>query len=176
MKTLIIASLVLILTSFSYAQTAKGDSFGKGANKTEALPEIVINSAKADMLVYVPDSNPDARIVRIQEKFMAHDIGKDYQGFEEYLVTMETPTGQLLATYNEKGKLISVDENYKNVILPAAVVSSILNDFPGWRIVNDKFTYSQAKGQVTKKHYAIGIVKDNDKRKLIMSPNGDLLK
>jgi hypothetical protein len=51
----------------------------------------------------------------MEEKFIAYDIGKDYEGAETYLLLMKTKNGSLSATYNDKGKLIRVVEEYKNV-------------------------------------------------------------
>ena len=100
---------------------------------------MVIKSAGKDFSIYLPDKNPDQNVRALEEKFVSYDLGKDYEGYENYLVTMETKNGSLSATYNENGKLLSVVENYKNVRLPSAVIYSIYKSFPGWKIVNDKF-------------------------------------
>jgi hypothetical protein len=49
-----------------------------------------------------------------------------------------------VCTYNENGKLISVVENYKNVLF-SKVIYEIYKKYPGWQIVNDKYLYSQKK-------------------------------
>lgn len=103
-------------------------------------------------------------------------MGRDYEGFENYLVIMETPEGSLTATYNENGKLMSVVENYKNVKLPTDLIYSIYKTFPGWQIVNDKYLYSQKEGDVTKKEYNLKIKKDNEVRRLVVKPNGEIVK
>jgi hypothetical protein len=140
------------------------------------LPEIVIKRAGADFSVYVPDENPDQNVKRLEEKFIAYDLGKNYQGNEEFLSTMETKKGTLAATYNEKGKLIRVVENYKNVILPSQVIYSIYKNFPEWTIVNDKFLYTQTDGDIVKKQYNVKIKKNDDIRKLVVRPDGEIVK
>ena len=89
---------------------------------------------------------------------------------------METKKGILAATYNEKGKLIRVVENYKNVILPSKVIYSIYKKFPQWTIVNDKFLYTQTEGDIVKKQYNVKIKKGKDIRKLVVRPDGTIVK
>ena len=84
--------------------------------------------------------------------------------------------GILAATYNEKGKLIRVVENYKNVILPSKVIYSIYKKFPQWTIVNDKFLYTQTEGDIVKKQYNVKIKKGKDIRKLVVRPDGTIVK
>lgn len=140
------------------------------------LPEIVIKKAGADFSVYIPDKNPDSNIKRVEEKFIAYDLGKDNEGYDEYLLVMQIKKGTLAATYDEKGKLIRVVENYKNVILPSQVIYSVYKKFPGWKIVNDKFLYTQEEGDIIKKQYNLKIKKNKEVRKITVRPNGEIVK
>lgn len=176
MKSFIIIIFFLGLTTVSFSQVTKDGDTGKGNIKVEELPGVVIKSAGKDFSIYLPDQNPDKTVRAIEEKFIAYDLGKDYEGFESYLVVMETAKGSLSATYNENGKLIGVVENYKDVILPSAVIYSVLRTYPGWRIVNDKFLYTQKEGDVLKKEYNLKIKKDKEIRKLTVTPEGEILK
>ena len=124
----------------------------------------------------MPDNNPDPDVRRLEEKFIAYDLGKDYEGNENYLLTMSTKDGSLSATYDEKGKLIRVVENYKNVQLPSVVIYSIYKNFPDWSIVNDKFLYTQTEGDILKKQYNIKIKKNEKVRKLVVHPDGEIVK
>jgi hypothetical protein len=38
--------------------------------------------------VYIPDNHPDK--IQEEEKFIAYDIGTDYEGTESYLLIMQT--------------------------------------------------------------------------------------
>ena len=169
MKSLIIILLLLGLITPSYSQD-------EGKMKIEELPGVVIKKAGKDFSVYLPDNNPDKTVKAVEEKFIAYDLGKDNEGFEEYLVVMSTKKGTLSATYDENGKLIGVVEEYKNVILPAEVIYSIYRTYPGWSIVNDKFLYTQKEGDVTKKQYNITIKKDKETTKLVVRPDGEIIK
>jgi len=170
MKSFIIILFFLGFINPSYSQDES--DLEEESLKSEQLPEVVIRSAGKDFSVYLTDKNPDASVRGLQEQFISYNLGKDYEGFDSYLVTMETKNGSLAATYNENGKLTRVVENYKNVRLPSKVIYSIYKEFPGWQIINDKFLYTQEDGDIIKKQYQLKIKKNNEVRKLVVHPNG----
>ena len=172
---LIIVLFFLGFSTFFYSQSKTSSSSTNGSMDVSELPTVVIKSAGKDFSVYLPDRNPDLSVRRLQDKFIAYDLGKDFEGYDNYLVTMEVDKGMLAATYNENGKLIRVVENYKDIILPRPVIFSVYKAFPGWQIVNDKFLYTQADGDVIKKQYNIKIKKDDDIKKIVVHPNGDIV-
>lgn len=175
MKSLIIILLFLGLCLPSYSQDQKKDA-EQGKIKVIELPPVVIKRVGKDFSVYLPDNNPDQTVRTIEEKFIAYDLGKDYEGSEEYLLVMSTKKGTLTATYNDKGKLVRVVEEYKNIRLPSEVIYSVYRTYPGWPIVNDKFLYTQADGDVVKKEYNIKIKKDKEIVKLIVRSDGEITK
>jgi hypothetical protein len=168
-------SLIIIIL-FSFSITAFSQETEKGKIKIEELPGVVIKRVGTDFSVYIPDNNADQRVQVVEEKFIAYDLGKDAEGYEEYLVVMEVKNGSLTATYNEKGKLVRVVENFKNVRLPSEVIYSIYRTYPGYSIVNDSFLYTQEDGDVIKKQYNVKIKKDKEVVKLLVRPNGEILK
>jgi len=172
MKYYAIILLALGLTTVSYSQD-KTDA--QGNISIENLPAVVIKSAGADFSVYLPDRNADPKVRKLEDSFIAYDLGKDYEGYDTYLVIMETKGGSLSATYNEKGKLMTVVENYKNVKLPSDVIYSVYKSFPGWEIVNDKYLYSQKEGDVVKKQYHLKIKKGKQSKNLTVHPNGEIV-
>ena len=107
---------------------------------------------------------------------IAYDLGKENEGYEEYLLIMEVKNGSLAATYDEKGKLTRVVEDFRNVKLPSQVIYSVYRTYPQWSIVNDRFLYTQEEGDVIKKQYNLKIKKGKETRKLVVRPNGEILK
>ncbi|MNQ09904.1 hypothetical protein D3C85_227270 [compost metagenome] len=172
MKTFVIFLLFLGLTTTAYSQVETD----KAKMKVEELPGVVIKRIGSDFSIYIPDNNPDERIKAIQEKFVAYDLGKEYEEYGEYLVVTSSEVGSLAATYDENGKLIRVVENYKNVKLPSEVIYSVYRTYPEWTIVNDKFLYTQEEGDIIKKQYNLKIKKGDETRKLVVRPNGEILK
>ena len=84
MKALILVLLFLGITTI-YTQEKKEDA----ALKMEELPEVVIKSAGRDFSIYLPDKNPDSKVRRLEQKFISYDLGKDFEGYDNYLVVME---------------------------------------------------------------------------------------
>jgi hypothetical protein len=147
----------------------------EGTMNTVDLPEIVIKNAGKDFSYYLPDKNPDPSVRKLQNEFIAYNLGKDYEGFENYLVMFEVEKGILTATYDVNGKLTSVVEKYNNTQLPPPVIYSVYKAYPGWYIVNDKYLYTQENGDITKKEYNLNLKKDNKIIKLKVSPKGEIL-
>jgi hypothetical protein len=169
MKSTSIILLLLALTATSYAQE-------KGQIKATELPGVVIKRVGKDFSIYLPDNNPDQRVRAIEEKFVTYDLGKENEGYEEYLLVMKGKNGELAATYDENGKLTRIVENYKNVILPTQVIYSIYKAYPKWTIVNDKFLYTQEAGDVIKKQYNVKIKKDKEVKRIVIKSDGEILK
>ncbi|MDK2772206.1 MAG: hypothetical protein KYX68_08290 [Flavobacterium sp.] len=174
MKTLILF-FIYCVTPLCYSQINLSNSSQAEELDLNELPEIVISKIGDDFSIYLPDKNPDLGVRNLQKYFVAYDLGKDYEGYDTYLVMMKNDKGTLTATYNQNGKLIRVVEKYKNVKLPDKVISSVLKAYPGWGIVDDKFHYAQADGDITKKQYHVKIKKDNKFKKLVLDPNGEII-
>ncbi|MBJ2127037.1 MULTISPECIES: hypothetical protein [unclassified Flavobacterium] len=175
MRTFLFVLLFFGLISNSFSQVKNGD-IKEDEIKMADLPAVVIKSAGKDFSVYLPDRNPDENVRALQQKFISYDLGKDYQGYNEFLVVLESPKGSLSATYNENGKLTSVVENYQNVQLPAKVIYSIYKEYPGWTIIKDKFLYTQKEGDIEKKEYNLKIKKDKTIQNLVVKPTGEIIK
>jgi hypothetical protein len=175
MKTVLIIALVLGMHITSYSQNKAGEVNDEGNMSTVDLPEIVIKNAGKDFSYYLPDKNPDITVNKLQKEFVAYDLGKDYEGYENYLVILSMSKGTLAATYDINGKLTSVVEKYTNIMLPNAVIYSVYKAYPGWQIVNDKYLYTQENGDVTKKEYNLKLKKDKETIKLKVNPKGEII-
>ncbi|BCY29473.1 hypothetical protein [Flavobacterium okayamense] len=171
------AIILFLLVSFStigFSQTTNNNE--NEDFKIEELPEIVLKKIGEDFSVYLPDRNPDTDVRQLQDYFIAYELGKDFEGYDNYLVIMNNAKGTLTATYNHKGKLIKVVEKYENVRLPSSVIYSVIKKFPDWGIVDDKYMYTQTDGDVLKKHYKVKIKKGRETKRLLVTPNGEILK
>lgn len=175
MKAFSFLVLFLSITTASFSQGTM-ETPAQGNMKMEELPAVVIKNVGKDFSIYIPDRNPDASVRALEDKFIAYDLGKDYLGFENYLVIMETAKGSLTATYNKNGKLLTVIENYKNVKIPNEVIYSIYKSFPRWHIIKDKYLYSQKEGDIIKKEYNLKIKKDKEIRSLVVKADGEVIK
>lgn len=176
MKAALIIVLVLGMHITLFSQNKVGDrNDDEGIMNPVDLPEIVIKNAGKDFSYYLPDRNPDPSVTQLQKEFIAYNLGKDYEGFDNYLVILEGKKGKLTATYDSNGKLTSVVEKYSNTQLPTPVIYSIYKSYPGWQIVNDKYLYTQENGDVSRKEYNLKLKKDKEIIKLKVNPKGEII-
>jgi hypothetical protein len=179
MKAIIKVILLCVITTISYSQNkkVKKSTSSVPANNTEMQEVVVINSGK-NALVYVRDNNVDLKVTKLQDTFMAYNIDnyKEVYGADfiptniQISFELESGDGKLLATYNEKRKLISVVENYDDVALPYNIARYVYKEYPGWQIVSDKYNYTQESGEITKKEYKFTMTKDNKTKKIKVNP------
>lgn len=184
MKAIIKVILLCVITTVSYSQNkkVKKTTSSVPANNTE-MQEVVIISSGKNALAYVRDKNVDLKVTKLQDTFMAYDINnhKGLYGADfipsniEVSFELESGDGILRATYDEKRKLISVVENYDNVALPYSVSKYVYKEYPGWKIVSDKYNYSQENGIVTNKEYKLTMTKDNKTKKIKVNPVDELV-
>ncbi|SHI92996.1 hypothetical protein SAMN05444363_2148 [Flavobacterium terrae] len=174
-KNVIMKLILSVIALVSFAFVSSAQSIQDEDFIADELPAVVIKNAGKDFSVYLPDRNPDTKVRQMQDKFVGYNIGKDYEGHDEYLVFFDAEEASLMATYNDTGKLVRVVEKYDNVKLPRSVIFSVYKSFPGWVIVKDKFLYTQADGDVLKKQYNLKIKKDRDVKRLVVNPNGEIV-
>src|SRR6478752_9657799 len=129
MKTIITLALCLSLFTVSYSQDKK-----TVATKIEQLPEVVVSSLKNDFPKYIPGNNPDAVVRNTQNEFLLYKVDDECKNYDSYLVTLENSKGFLVATYNEKGMLMSVEEKYINVELPRDLMKTVYLAYPEWKV------------------------------------------
>jgi len=145
--------------------------------ESKDLPAVVLKKAGDEFSVYYPDnSNPDSRVLELENKFISYKIGNQFQGKESYLLLLEIEDGFLSATFNAKGKLISVVEKFENVKLPEKIRNSLAEKFPEWKMMKDKFIYVQKRGEIKRKEYRI-IMKNGKKvRRITVNEDGKIIR
>jgi hypothetical protein len=141
------------------------------------LPAVVLKKAGEEFSIYYPDNtNPDSRVVELENSFVSYNLGKDFEGHDSYLLVLEVEGGILSATFNDIGKLLSVVERYDNAKLPETVRKSLAEKFPEWTLVRDKFVYIQKRGEVKRKEYKIIMKKDNKIKRVVLNEEGVVIR
>jgi hypothetical protein len=174
MKTIIIVLLLVSFTNTTYSQQNMIADFENENLKVEELPGMVIKTNGKTSSIYLPDKHPDDAVRGLQKQFIYYSAPKNDEEDPIYRLSMEIERGQLVAHYNNEQKLVRVDEKYKNVRLPNAIVYSVQKELPGWSITDDTYFYSQKDGVVTKKHYKLRVEKENKIRNILVYANGQI--
>ena len=141
------------------------------------LPAVVLKKAGEEFSVYYPDTtNPDSRVLKLEKSFISYKVEVEKGESKSYFLLFELEDGFLSATFNEKGKLTSVVEKFKNVKLPEPVRKSLASKFPLWILVKDKYLYVQKHGSVKIKEYKIIMKKGNKIRRVIVNEDGVIIR
>lgn len=141
------------------------------------LPAVVLKKAGEEFSIYYPDNkNPDSRILKLEKTFISYKLKAEEGESEAYLLLFKLDDGFLSASFNEKGKLISVIEKFRNVKLPELVRKNLAEKFPEWSLVKDKYLYVQRNGSVRVKEYKVIIKKGNKIRRVILNEDGVIIR
>ena len=141
------------------------------------LPAVVLKKAGEEFSVYYPDTkNPDSRVLELEKSFISYKLEAKNGKLKSYLLLFELEDGFLSASFNEKGKLVSVVEKFKNVKLPELVRKSLAKKFPEWTLKKDKFLYVQKYGSVKVKEYKIIMKKGNKVRRVVVNEDGVIIR
>jgi len=169
MKSIIKVLLLSFITTISYSQNKTESKSSEEFLNNINLPEIEVISHLTN---YVRDINVDSKVVVLQNEFIEYNLLIKPADYKDSFVTfkLKRGNGKLVAYYNENGKLASVAEQYKNVVLPISVSRSVYKAYPGWQIEKDKYIYSQEKGSVTNKEYILTMTKDRKTKKVSVNP------
>ncbi|HEY5689632.1 MAG TPA: nicotinate-nucleotide adenylyltransferase [Yeosuana sp.] len=74
----------------------------------------------------------------------------------EYSVSFYIPEGEIIAAFNNEGKILRTFEKYNNIRLPLEVLQMIANRFPNWAIAGNSYLVSfHCEKGITKKLYKI---------------------
>lgn len=173
MKTLCKYLLILGLIVPVFAQENDFDELYESG----VLPAVVLKKAGENFSVYYPDNkNPDSRVLALESSFISYDLDGKIDGLEAYYILFEVEDGMLAATFDEKGKLLSVVERFKNVKIPENIRTRLAEKFPQWSLISDKFVYVQKTGEVKRKHYKIIMRKNNKLRRIVVNEHGEIIR
>lgn len=144
----------------------------------ETLPEITVKAVRYKYLSAV-DQKELAQPVKLLERRAAEFDVKSADFYEEdydsYFVSFYLPEGQILASYDKDGVLLSTAEKYKDIALPSEVRNAVAQRFPKWSMTKDIYLVSYKQENTTNKVYKITL-KNGDKRlKVKTNEKGEFL-
>ena len=163
MKKLIIGLLFLGLTNLSFSQNSNS-----GIAEVE-LEGVVVTAPNYAYLNKVIDKDTPEKVLQLElkaAKFNVKDAPEYHKSYSEYKVVFQQSDGHIIAIYNKSGDIISSSEKFTNIKLPAKLLSSIVNDNPGWKLHSDTYLVSYRHGNNAKKTFKIQLRKGDLKRNL----------
>ncbi len=131
MKKILLGLFLLGLTTQVNAQTIELSEVElsvnyKYLNTTESEDAAVPVKKLVDKLLACNEENTDLYV--------------DDNG--EYCVSFYIPEGQIVAAFNNEGKILRTFEKYKNIRLPLEVLQNIATNYPNWSITGNTYLVS----------------------------------
>ena len=130
------------------------------------LPEVVVRAVRYKYLNAVDHKDLAQPVKLLERRAAAYDIkSTDYyeEDYDTYFVSFYLPEGQILASYDKNGKLLTTAEKYNDISLPIAVRTAIVTRFPGWEITKDNYRVDYYEGRSVIKIYKV-LLENGDKR------------
>lgn len=169
MKKVLLGLLAMGLTAQVAAQVVK----------TEELSEVTVMAANYKYLKDVKSQEVASVPVQMLERKVAgfDPTSSDFylDEYDRYNIAFFIPEGRILAAYDNEGKLLRTVERYKNIKIPNAVRTSVLERFPGWTISDDIYRVSYTDTKGAKKTYKLTLKNGDKTVKVKMDEDGVFL-
>ena len=136
------------------------------AQDTAVLPEVKVTATSYKYLRSVDNKELPQPVRLLEHKAATYDVKNSEfydDEYDTYSIEFYLPSGYILATYDQNGKLIRTAERFRNVALPSAVKSAVGERFPNWSIPKDVYVVNYTDGADTRKIYKLEL-RNGDKR------------
>jgi hypothetical protein len=174
MKKLIAATILLVAFESAMAQDTETLVIKKIEKK--AVPGEVIASVEKEYpegIVELWEAIP----VKAFESYYVVSEKNDLslgEKLEYYQVTMKGKHSRTYAVYDANGNLIHSREIIKDTELPESIRTTIVSNYPGWKIIGDKEVIREGEGSMDT--FKVELSMKKEKRTLIMNKEGKVLK
>lgn len=143
------------------------------------LPEVKVTASNYKYLNAVDSKEVAAPVKMVEQYAASYDIKSSefYQEeYDTYFVSFYIPDGQILASYDKDGKLLSTAEKFNNVKIPSAVAAAVAKKYPGWTIAKDVYlvSYYESADKVNKK-YKLVLENGTKRMKIKTNEQGEIL-
>lgn len=95
------------------------------------------------------------------DNFIASVEDKDYIAYQ---VSFVSKKGQLVADFDDEGKLKQTSQRFKNILLPADLREELYRDHPGWTMIKNVRTGHGKNGLLEKDMYRIKLKNGNSRK------------
>ncbi|MEN8789711.1 MAG: hypothetical protein ABF295_09370 [Flavobacteriaceae bacterium] len=163
MRKWVFGFLFLGLASLLYAQEPRAEV------SQIVLEGVTVTSPNFDYLAMVQDKNTPETVKGLERKAASFDLIESpvYNKIDKaYEVFFSNSKGRIVATYDDKGKILSSVEKFANVVVPAPIRNTVYHAYPEWTMSENTYmvTYFHNKG--VKKTYHFQISKGDETKNL----------
>ena len=165
--------------NFMLLTTAFALGYAAPVFSQQTLPEVTVVPANYKYLKTVGGKEVAIPVERLQRAAATYDITKsEYyeEDYDTYFISFKLPDGELLAAYDQKGKLMHTAERYKNIQLPSAVTRAVVEKYPKWAISKDVYLvkYFDDKGGSAVTKYKLILLNGTKRIRVQVNENGEV--
>ena len=169
MKKLVLGAIFLGFASLGYSQSSHG-----GISLIK-LSGVEVSSVNQNYLNKVVKGSNSGVVYTLENEAATYKIERlpsydDYYIYGDmlnktYNVQFSKHNGEILATYDRNGNIISTIERFDDLTPPPAIRNSVYKSLPDWTLKSTTYTVSY-DGKDAKKMYKVQLSKDNQKKTL----------
>ncbi len=146
--------------------------------RTEQLSEVVVMAANYKYLSATDNREVALPVKMLERKVAAFDV--EESGFYEddwgiYTVNFYIPEGNIVAMYDNEGKVVKTIERFKDVALPVAVRNAIAKRFPNWEMAGDAYRVNYSEDKGAEKTYKVKIKNADKTMRVKLNETGEFL-
>ncbi len=162
MKKLFINLIAIAITGAGFAQT-------NGSGQSVALTGVTVRPLNISYLNAVTDERMPESVTALENKAARYNVTESEvydEDFEAYEVVFSQSDGVILATYDNRGRIIESLERFKNITLPYEVRNEVAEKYPGWTFHSDAYLVSYYKDKGVQKEVKIQLRKDGKRKNI----------
>ncbi len=172
MKKVVFGLMIIGLANLVYSQGTNGKIEEIKLSGVEIAPRNLVYIDK------VSEGTVSERVLTLERQASRFNI-KESPFFDNHSnsfeVSFKQKDGNIRATYDRDGKILSSSEMFKNIALPQAVRNNMYKESPGWTMQKNAYLVTYSSDKDVKKVFKIQVRKDNVKKYLKLDIKGNRL-
>jgi hypothetical protein len=142
------------------------------------LPEVTVVSTNYKYLKSVADQTVAEPVKILERRAAAYDVkSSDFyeDEYDNYFISFYIPQGEILAAYDNNGKILRTVEKFKNIGLPVPVRESVAQRFPQWSISKDAYLVNYYNTEGATKVYKMLLQNGSKRIRVKTNEKGEFL-
>lgn len=135
--------------------------------------QVLAQEIQDDFLAMNSNNSTPKEVLKLAESASQWDVTKseDFDGRNKlYTVVFKSNKGFISRTYDKKGNIVQSREVFKRVHLPEQLTKYVLQQYPDYKIVDNKYKSTSEIGKGVKSSYAI-VLQSGDQKKHLKFKN-----
>ncbi|MBT8184090.1 MAG: nicotinate-nucleotide adenylyltransferase [Eudoraea sp.] len=168
MKKILLGLMVIGFASQAFAQDPEPIE----------LSEVIVKPVNYKYLNQVDSRLAAVPVKMLERKVASYDVTEQdfYQDdYDYYTVSFFIPEGKIVAVYDQEGNIMRTIEKFKDIKLPTAVMESLADRFPNWKVVSDVYRVKYNDNKGAKQSYKLKLENGDKTMRVKIDENGEFM-